>query len=269
MIRLKKRTGQQVSRSLTDNQLFMKTIRGVFTVIIFLSCGCSLLGQHFSYSNKMYAIDIENDTKTDMKIHENYISFKPYLFEFNIRVNQYDSIDQHSGQRLFRFTFDTASIFLIDISKEMFFEFDSFTTEAKLLSSGKLQEKKYGTQFSEKKQLEADTFLKKSLLKDTTLWDKKLFYYSSVQKNLQNADSVITHVFFIEKPHFVSFHDIPNRLMKDELYSMVGFSVHLLDKHQKVTNELEKLRDLNRFEEEICVKMIDSMLASTKSKSPD
>ena len=239
------------------------------TVIIFLFNGCSLQGQNFAYSNKMYAIDINYDTKTDMKIHECYISFNPYLFEFTIRVNQYHSIDKNTGDRIYHFTFDTANIYLIDVEKNTFFEFDSFTTKAKLLSYGQLQEKKYGTRFNEKKQLQDDAFLKESSLKDTVLWGKELLYYASIQKDTHNVDSVITHVFLIKKDNFLSFHDVPNRLMKDKLYSMVGFSIHHLEKNQKLTNELEELRNLTHSEEEICKRLVNIMLTSNKSKSPD
>jgi len=57
--------------------------------------------------------------------------------------------------------------------------------------------------------------------------------------------------------------------MKDKLYSMVGFSIHHLEKNQKLTNELEELRNLTHSEEEICKRLVNIMLTSNKSKSPD
>lgn len=246
----------------------MKLIALLFSVTIFLYTGCSLQRQNFSYTNKTYAIDSNYNTKTDMKIHGNFISFNPYLFEFNIRITQYDSIDQHTGKRVFHYVFDTANVYLIDINKKAFFEFDSFTTKAKLLSTGKLQEKKYGTQFPENNSIETDTLFTPDLLKDTALWGEQLLYYSSIQKNTNNIDSVVTYIFFIKKPNFISFHDVPNRLIKNDSYSMVGFSIHLLEKNQKVTNELEELRNLTRSEEEICNRLVNIMQTSNKSKSP-
>ncbi|MES2371764.1 MAG: hypothetical protein V4557_04230 [Bacteroidota bacterium] len=199
-----------------------------------------------------------------MRIHGNYISFSPYLFEFNIRVNQYDSILDNTGQKMSSITFDTASIYLIDINKKLFFEFDSFKTNAKLISSGQLQNKKYGAKLKENKAIEADTAFTKDLLRDTIVFGKKLSYYSSVEKNVNNADSMITHIFFLKNPNFISIHDIPNRLVKDGSYSMVGFSVHLIEQNVSVSNELEVFQPLNQFDEKICIGIINTMVASKK-----
>ncbi len=237
----------------------MKIINLFFAIMILLCFGCSMQSQHFSYSTRTYSI--EKNIKTDMKIHGNYISFKPYLFEFNIRVNQYDSVQQNTGQIMSFFTFDTASIYLIDVNRKMFFEFDSFKAKAKMISSGELQNKKFGTIFKENKAIETDTIFKKSLLRDTVVFGKNLQYYSSIEKNVNNTDSVITHIFFIKNPHFISIQDIPNRLIKDESYSMIGFSVHLIEKDLTITNELEDFRILSRFEEKVCADMINTMLA--------
>jgi hypothetical protein len=199
-----------------------------------------------------------------MKIHGNYISFKPYLFEFNIRVNQHNSIRQNTGQSLVHFTFDTSNIYLIDVNKKLFFEFDSFKSNAKMISSGQLQNKNFGAILKENKSIEADTFFKKSILRDTVIFGKNLYYYPSFQKNVNNSDSVITNIYFMKNPYLISIHDIPNRLMKDESYSMVGFSVHLIEKELTVTDELENFRILTRFEEKICVDMINKMRAFIK-----
>ena len=221
----------------------------------FLCFGCSIQGQNFSYSTKTYGI--EKNIKTDMKIHGNYISFPPYLFEFTMRVNQYDSILPNTGEKISSFTFDTANIYLIDVNKKMFFEFDSFTTNAEIISSGQLKNKKYGVSCKENTAKEADTALTKDLLRDTIAFSQKLSYYSSVEKNVNNADSMITHIFFLKNPNFISIHDIPNRLVKDGSYSMVGFSVHLIEQNVSVSDELEAFRPLNQFDEKICTGMIN------------
>jgi hypothetical protein len=241
----------------------MKMINLFFTVLASLCFGCSMQGQNFSFSTGTYVV--EKNIKKDMRIHGNYISFNPYLFEFNISINQYDSILQNTGQKMSFFTFDTSSIYLIDVSKKLFFEFDSFKTNAKMISSGQLQDKKFGAMLKENKKIEADIGLTKDLLRDTVAFGKKLSYYSSVEKNVNNADSVITHIFFLKKPNFISIRDIPNRLIKDKSYSMVGFSVHMIEQNSTVTEELENIRSLNQSEEKICADIINAMLAFKKS----
>jgi hypothetical protein len=232
-----------------------------FTVLSILCFGCSTRGQNFSYSTKTYSI--EKNIKIDMKIHGNYISFYPYLFEFAIRVKQFDSVFS-AGEKKSSVTFDTSNIYIIDITKKMFFEFDSFTANAKIISSGQFQDKKTGVAFKENKAIEAETGFKKDLLRDTTVFGKKLSYYSSVEKNVENADSVITQIYFLKQPNFVSVHDISNRLVKDRLYNMAGFKVHLLQQNVSISNELEEFRTLNPSEERICKGMINTMIASKK-----
>lgn len=240
----------------------MKLLNLFFTVTAFLCFACSTWGQHFSYNTRTYGI--EENIKTDIKIHGNYISFTPYLFEFNFSIAQYDSIQPNTGQKMPFFTFDTAHIYLIDTNKKLFFEFDSFKTNAKIISSGQLQNKEFGALFKENRVIEADTAFTEDLLRDTIAFGKKLSYYSSIEKNVNNSDSVITHIFFLKQPNFISIHDIPNRLVKDGSYSMVGFSVHYIEDNLTISNELEDFRVLNRFEEKICVDMINTMSASIK-----
>lgn len=240
----------------------MKLFNLFFVVLTFLCFGCSIRGQNFSYSTKTYSI--EKGIKTDIKNHGNYVSFPPYLFEFNIRVNQYDSIQSRTGQRMSSVTFDTASVYIIDPTKKLFFEFDSFRINAKLISNGQLKDKKFGIAFKENSTTGVDTAFKKDLLRDTVVSGKRLVYCSSVEKSVDNTDSVLTHIFFLKKPNFISFHDVPNRLVKDRTYSMVGFSVRLVKQHLSVSSELEELRTLNRFEEKICTGMINAMAASNK-----
>jgi len=231
-------------------------------VIIFFYSGCSTQIHNFSYSSILYSI--QNNIKTDMKSHGNYISYKPFLFEFNIRANQINSLDEKTGKIFTFFSFDTMSVHLIDTNEKMFFEFDSFKINSKIISNGEIQNKKTGVSLVENNAINDDTTFRGNVLKDTLVWGKKLLYYSSGLKNIKNADSVITTIFFIKKSNFISIQDIPNRLIKDELYSMIGFSVHLVEKNEYVIQELDDIKILTMNDDKICADMVKRMLAFTK-----
>ena len=180
-----------------------------------------------------------------------------------MRVKQYDSVLQ-TGERFSSVTFDTADVYVIDPAKKLFFEFDSFKTNARIISSGQLHNKKFGVLIENKAATEADSIFNGDLLRDTVVSGNKLLYFSSVEKNIRNADSAITHIFFLKAPNFISIHDIPKRAVKDGSFNMVGFNIHLIEQNVSVSNELEEFRTLNRFEEKICTGMINTMLASKK-----
>jgi hypothetical protein len=91
----------------------------------------------------------------------------------------------------------------------MFFEFDSFKTKPKMIPSGKLQDKRFGTIFKENKTIEADTIFKENLLRDTVVFEKNLRYYSSIEKNVYGADSVITHIFLLATHTLFQFMTFP------------------------------------------------------------
>lgn len=240
----------------------MKLRKLIFTVSAFLFSICSILGQNFSYSTKGYST--QNKVKTDIKNHGNYISFPPYLFEFNITLQMYDELHAITGHKTSPATFDTGSVYVIDAAKKIFFEFNSFEANAKIISSGPLQDKKFGVSITENAEVEAATGLTEDLLRDTVAFGKKLSYYPSVEKNANNQDSVITCIFFLKQPNFISIHDIPNRLVKDRLYSMVGFHLQHLELDESASVELEELRALSELEEKICDGMIKTMLAFKK-----
>lgn len=224
-------------------------------MLLFICCALSKSNHNYSYSSKVYLVN--NYYKTDLKIHGNYISYKPYLFEFNIRVNQYDSLDQYSGKSRNYFIFDTASIFLIDYKNSQFFEFDSFNQEAKIISQGKLEDKKSGVVLKRNQTIDSDSTFQINHLKDTLIWGKKLLYHVSTQKKLNGMDSLITHIFFIKNPNLISIHDIPSRLIKDTNYGMVGFNVHQVEQNTSISNELEEFRQLTNDEEMICKKFLE------------
>lgn len=243
----------------------MKLLNLLIVVPTFLFFSCSVQGQNFSYSTKIYSI--ENNIKTDMRSHGSYISFPPYLFEFNIRVHQYDTVDSNSGQQVFGVTFDTGTVYIIDPIQKMFFEFNSFQPDAKIISRGQLQDKTLGVLIKENAAIEANTSFTKDFLRDTVAYGRKLLYYRSVEKDVHDADSVITSIFFLNQFNFISVHDIPNRIMKDRSYNMIGFYIHHVPRNESVSHELEELRPLNEIEEKICMNMINTMLASRKERS--
>ncbi len=241
----------------------MKKSISLFYLILFCAC-CSSQVHNFSYSSKLYST--QKNIKEDMKAHGEYISYKPYLFEFNIGLNQIDSINEKTNNRSTFFSYDTISVYLIDPNKKMVFEFDSFKVNSNIISKGQFEDKKTGVHIVENNTIKDSTILKGNALKDTLIWGKKLLYYSNVQKNSKNADSVIVTIFFINDSNFISIHDIPNRLIKDELYNMVGFKIHRVETNESVSEELEEVKKLSSSDEKICADMISRMHASTKPK---
>lgn len=112
-----------------------------YIIAFFMYCSYSSKGQYYSYEIKTFIIDKgkTNDTKTPGQ----YISYEPFLFEFNIAISSRDTLYGTSGQYFSSIRFDTVSVFVLNPLTRKFVEFSEFGEQAKILKSGKFSEKKW------------------------------------------------------------------------------------------------------------------------------
>lgn len=224
----------------------------ICSTLLFIS-GCVEQAKNFSYESIVSTT--EPNISDDLSIHSYFLSFNTYLFEFNVRVTKYDSILGGSNQIFRRVEYDTLSLFVLAPDTRMYYEFNTFDTNNKLIASGPFSKKPAGMRLLDTVQKSTESKYEITL-KDTMLWNQKLYYFSEIQKDRSNQDSVLANVFFLKEKNFTSLYDLMTTKFVNPSFSMVGFSYHYIEQKIVAQSVLKNLRPLTSKEEAICSSIV-------------
>ncbi|TAE13385.1 MAG: hypothetical protein EAZ47_07940 [Bacteroidetes bacterium] len=209
--------------------------------------------KHFCYQQiTSSAADVNNDKYA---IHNNLISFDKYLFEFNVGPRIIDSMNAGSTKIFRTIRYDTLSVFVLNSEDRNFYEFDTFAVTCNLLGHGPFSNKSAGMKLADTMQKPLQAFYEKKM-QDTTLWNQRLFYFSDIQKNRNNEDSVRAYIFFLKQKNFTSLYDLMTAKYIDPNFNMVGFSYKFIEQNITAESVLKNLRPLTSKEEEICSSIV-------------
>ncbi len=233
----------------------------IFSIMTLLIVSCKVSNSHYSY--KLTTYSISNNIIEELPYINQLISYNEYLFEFKLDVRQIDTLYAKSGKLLSHRYYDTSGIYLLNPGNKQYVEFDTFSTNHKVVKAGKFSDKEFGVRLSDSTLQSAPFFLNK-ILKDTFLWGKTLYYIDTIQKSSSGTDSILTHIFFIKDINFTSMYELNSGVYPDPEYSMVGYSTYFFEQKIMAAGVLENMRHLTKDENKICKLMIKKARSSYK-----
>jgi hypothetical protein len=183
------------------------------------------------------------------------ISCGEYLIEFKLLTNIETEIKMQYGSQTQKQSYDTIGVYLLKTKSDKYFEFDSFSLEAKIIKTGLLHEKETGTKGVSKL---PDTLPKGvffTVPRDTSINGIKCY-----QTELASSFSPVTDTSFsillIKEKNFNSLFRIFGSEFVDKRYCIVGSSLFYKKEQAGFYDEIEGLRPLTITEENICESMI-------------
>ena len=225
----------------------------LYILFLFIFCSCSSTGQYYSYQLK--TIRVDKGKPFDLRAPDHYISYEPFLFEFNIGVSSNDTIYGNSEKIYGPLIIDTLSVYLLNPFTRKFVEFNEFSEQAKVIESGKFSEKKRNFKLSDSAMGPIKHFGNKPMT-DTLVWGKNLHYLENFEKGHTGQDSIKNHIFFVKNPHLVTMYELISGIYTDPDYSMICYTTHVVESSDGLLNELQELRELSDKEKNICEAML-------------
>jgi hypothetical protein len=218
-------------------------------MIFCFNYGCLSTEKAVSYTISNYII--ESDASKRIEFDKHFISYKGMLLEFNTTVVEDATYKIESKETIVKRRVDTLSVYLLDSKLRCFYEFDGFNKHAKQISNGKFSKKKWGMTISDTI-INGTSFLIERTLADTVLNQQKLYYYKDIHKGVSGKDSAISNIYFVKKSNFVSIYDLilANHFKPD--YSMVGYSVFLIESNTIGVASFENVKMLNNLQVDVC-----------------
>lgn len=231
----------------------------VIGLVIFFLYGCKGANEiYYSYKSNWYAYDTEKRFITSNSL----ISYGDYLFEFKKRTNLEDGFRGESDSVTSTIHFDTIGVYLLGGKNRLYYEFDTFAFENKIVKAGKLSEKKFGQLYPDPISSEEIGY---SAPVDTVINNIICFYSTVVPRNRNAIDSTVVKVILLKKPNFNSLYKIGGGEYPDKDYCIVGFSAYSFKNNDGFVQEVDALRPLTEKEKSIC----KSMLMKTKAAVVD
>lgn len=225
--------------------MFLTTI-----LIIQFLYGCKVANEgYYSYKSNWYAINTVKRFITSSSL----ISYGDYLFEFkkttkviNERIGESDSVTS-------LIYYDTTGVYLLGDKNRLYYEFDTFALENKVVRTGKLSEKPFG-------QLYPDSIFSEELIYaapvDTVINNINCFYSKVDPRKRNGRDSAEVIVILLKKPKFNSLYKIGGGEFPDKDYCIVGFNAYSFKNKDQFVQEVDALRPLTEKEKSICKSML-------------
>jgi hypothetical protein len=237
--------------------------RAIYMALFFLmvvsdSCEPS---NKISYSYMSSNYGIENGDKKDLGITSRLISYNDYLFEFKVKKNTIDTTFMESNRVVTRIYYDTLGVYLLSHRNKLYFEFDTFSLNHKIVRVGNITDKAFGQKFVYLKDTISD-FYRGKVPKDTTIYGQHYFHIDSMLKNKDGQDSILSKMLLFKNPNFMSVYKMEGNNFADKEYSVVGYHIHYYANNIDVFGIVEGLRPLDKEEEKICALMIKKSLNS-------
>ena len=219
-------------------------------LVIFFLYGCKGANEiYYSYKSNWYT----NDTEKRFITSSSLISYGDYLFEFIKKTNIENELRGESDSVTSSIYYDTTGIYLLGGENRLYYEFDTFAFENKIVTVGKLSEKKIGQLYPDPISSEEIIY---STPVDTVINNIICFYSTVVPRNRNAMDSTDVKVILLKKPNFNSLYKIGGGEFPDKDYCIVGFNVYSFKNNDGFVQEVDALRPLTEKEKSICKSMI-------------
>lgn len=229
----------------------MKLTLFILSIFVF-TFGCSNSSRYYFYKLNTNVINkgIKNTISS-----VRYISYGKYLFEFKDILS--NSSEMKDGKIVLgkSIIVNSGVYMIIDNGKKTFYEYDTFSTNNKLIKKGDLADKNNGTDFEFKNEKIDSNLQYKELAKIDR--NNMLYYEAEIgQKNVNNDDIDIIKILLVNYPDFNSIYKINGIKYLDTAYTVLGFNIKNSNRTEEFSNELDSLRLLNRQEIKICEDLI-------------
>jgi hypothetical protein len=234
-------------------RILIKIISVLIVVGVFNSCKTAK-SNYYSYSTVTYTID---SLKTPL-YSNHLISYGDYVIEFKLGLKK--TIDMYANShKITSIGFDTLGIYLISGANKLFYEFDTFAIQNKLVKTGDLKDKSYGQTFNFQPRDTSSSSPSYGPLKETQI-NKITCYVSEVKSvNTPGADSIQTKIILIKSRKFNSLYKINGIKFPDSVYCIVGFQVVDMKNRIALVQEIESMQPLKANEKQICDHMIQTI----------
>lgn len=239
-----------------------KTTIGLITILIIqLLYGCKISKEiYYSYKSNWYSIDTVKRFVTSSSL----ISYGDYLLEFIRETNIKNELIGESGIITSSVCYDTTGVYLLGDEKRVYYEFDTFAIENKIVKVGKLSEKSLGQLYPDSDSMAGEEIIYSNPV-DTVINNITCFYSTVASRNKNREDSIGVKVILLKKPKFNSLYKIGGGEFPDKDYCIVGFYTYFFKGSGGAVQEVDALRPLTEKEKRIC----ESMISRSKSVNID
>lgn len=230
-----------------------KKIYFIICMSLLVSCSASK-ENYYSYKINNYYL-IEN-LKT-IYSSSSLISYGNYLFEFRNRLNISETI-KGEVKKSSQF-YDTLGVYLMTTNKKVYYEFDKFSKNGKLIKNGNLEEKPTGVKFSFKS---ADTtasnfiysFPRKEIINNIDCFTTEV-----VPTLKTKQDSIIHKMILIKNPKFNSLFKVNGMNFTDKNFCIVGFTYFNKNTNQTFAQEIEAILPLTESQKKVCEQLVSQI----------
>ncbi|MFC4231221.1 hypothetical protein ACFOW1_04925 [Parasediminibacterium paludis] len=231
----------------------------IFLLLLILSTySCNTTNHNYAYSIK-FAFGGFNDKKIDenMTLHPYYL-YKGNIIELALNRKQNTTIEVtlNSQNKEFekitsnKITFDTIGVQIIDFSNDRFIQLDSFKNNFKIIKTGRYKDSPIGLKLNLNSNDKKDNFSDYKL-EDTIINNEKLKFIVNKIKGAIGNDSILTTEYFVQKEGFKSIFNLSSKSVNRKM-AFYGFDSRLIEQNLKVSIRIEGIRDLSKYEEDIC-----------------
>lgn len=223
----------------------------LFPLLIYFSVSCrSSKDSYYSYSIENYTFDTVKHFVTS----SNLISYGRYLFEFKRKINIQSSQHGELAEVITSIDYDTTGVYLLT-SRKLYYEFDTFALNTKIVRKGKLAEKASGVKMKTTGTT-VDPFLSYATPKEAMTNNIKCFYSQIISKNKKIIDTIEQKISLIKDRNFNSFYKINGITYPDKNYCIVGVMIFDPSQNGGYAEEISDLRQLTEDERKICESMV-------------
>lgn len=207
---------------------------------------------YYSYKTNFYTID----TGKHLFFSSSLISYGDYVLEFRKETKIKSSLDLLSQTSTSSETEDTVGVYLLVSTNQLYYEFDTFAIQNKIVQTGKLSDKPYGETFGPKDEKIYSKFKFAPL--EQTVINGINCYYSEILSNTNKAcsDTVKMKMLLVKNASLNSLYKVNGSKYTDKNYCIVGMNLYYINQKQGLTEEIDALRPLTEKEKNICESMV-------------
>ena len=224
-------------------------LMGFLLIFIFSLC-CTASKDGYSYNTVTYVI---GQSKQPL-YYDNLITYGDYLFEFR-RVKSVRTTMHGDSSGATSIDYDTVGVYLLLGTQRLFYEFDSFALNGRIIQVGKLEDRPDGQKisFSNKGTNSHSSY---GPLKKVVINNISCFITGVIPENKTGVDSITQKVLLLKNPTFNSLFKLSGIKYPDSNYCIVGFQMYDSKHKESLNQEIESMRPLSRKEKEVCANMI-------------
>ncbi len=240
----------------------MHYTRLIYTLVTALLLSGCVTEKKAYYAYTVNTYSVTNDEQKQIN-SERLISYGDYLFEFKMRVNFIREVLMLSQREIRNITYDTIGVYLLSELKDRYAEFDTFSTNARLVKSGANSEKEYGTKFPIPTNGGTAGFWTQTM-HDTIINGHKNYLSDTLITDSSGAVIGGLRLFLVKEKKFNSVYKINHSYFPDKEYCIVGYNYSFPREKQGVLSIMEEMRPLSKEEEAVCATLVKKYLSVNK-----